>query len=43
VHTGHNAIVIELDHESYRRLIVEVPDPKGTVQQIEDALRNKPA
>jgi len=43
VHTGHNAIVTKLDRENYRRPIVEVPDPIGTVRLIEDALKNKPA
>jgi hypothetical protein len=43
VHDGANAIVIELEHEQYCRLIVEVPDPKATVQLIEDDLRHEKA
>ena len=39
VHDGTNAVVVALEHEKYRRLIVEVPDPKETFQLIENALR----
>ncbi|MFZ2057328.1 MAG: hypothetical protein WAV54_07965 [Acidimicrobiales bacterium] len=40
VHDGTNAVVVELEHEKCRRLTLEVPDPKETVQLIEDALRH---
>jgi|SRR5881227_2460211 len=33
-----NAIVIELDHEKYRRLVIGVDDPAATVAAIEAAL-----
>ena len=34
VHDASKAIVIELDHESYRRLVIEVDDPKTTAEAI---------
>jgi hypothetical protein len=33
-----NAIIINLDHENYRRLIVEVSDTRATVEMINQAL-----
>ncbi len=33
------AIVIELAGERYARLIVEVPDPENTAQEVRDAVR----
>ena len=39
VHDASKVVVIELDHESYRRLVIEVADPKGTADDIERALR----
>ena len=39
VHDGTNAVVVGLEHDKYRRLIVEAPDPKETVQLIENVLR----
>lgn len=38
VHNGAKAIVIELEDESYRRLVVEVSDPRATVDEIERAI-----
>ena len=38
VHNYDNTIVLELDHEHYRRMVVEVADPAGAVKMIEDAL-----
>jgi hypothetical protein len=35
---GANAIVIELDHESYDRLVVEVDDPPAVVAAINSAV-----
>ena len=37
VHDPAGAIVIELEHERYRRLIVEVADPSATVALIRAA------
>lgn len=34
------AIVIELDHERYKRLVIEVEDPRATVTAIEQALHS---
>ena len=33
-----NTIVLELDHETYRRMVVEVADPGAAVAMIEKAL-----
>ena len=38
VHDPAHAVVIELDHEHYKRLIVEVEDPEATVALIQGAL-----
>jgi hypothetical protein len=38
VHHPQRTIVIELEHEVYRRLIVEVEDPQAAVRTIEQAL-----
>jgi hypothetical protein len=35
VHDPARAIVIDLDHEHYRRLVVEVEDPAAAVRTIE--------
>lgn len=32
-----NTIVIELDHENYKKLIIEVDDPEGEVKRIRAA------
>lgn len=39
VHRPENALVIDLEHETYRRLIVEVEDPGATAAMIETAVR----
>jgi hypothetical protein len=38
VHHPDKAIVVELNHEHYRRLVVEVDDPEGTVEMLEAAI-----
>lgn len=38
VHDAQHAIAIDLDHERYRRLIVEVDDPEAAVRTIEQAI-----
>ena len=46
VHDPERTIVFELEHEHYRRLVVEVADPAGTVSAVNRALadhRRKPA
>lgn len=39
VHDPEHTIVIELDHETYHRLVVEVADPAATVKLLDDARR----
>lgn len=41
VHHGDNAVVIELQHDSFERLVVEVGDPYATVALIESALADR--
>ena len=38
VHDPEGTIVIELDHEHYHRLVIEVEDPKAVVREIRVAL-----
>jgi hypothetical protein len=38
VHDPERTIVLELDHEHYRRLVVEVADPDAAVTTITEAL-----
>ena len=38
VHSPDKAIVIELNHEHYKRLVVEVDDPEGTVEMLKAAV-----
>ena len=38
VHDAANAIVIELNHEHYKRLVIEVDDPEGTVEMLKSAI-----
>ena len=37
VHDPENTIVLELDHEHYKRLVIEVADPAATVALLEKA------
>jgi hypothetical protein len=39
VHHPENTIVLELDHERYKRLIIEVDDPSAAVKTISEAIR----
>src|SRR4029077_18593127 len=39
VHDPRQTIVLELEHETYKRLIVQVEDPEATRKMIERALR----
>jgi len=39
VHDPERTIVLELEHETYKRLIVEVEDPEKTRTMIERALK----
>jgi hypothetical protein len=41
VHHGDNAVVIELQHDSFERLVVEVDDPYAAVALIESALADR--
>jgi hypothetical protein len=38
VHDPERTIVIDLDHEHYKRLVVEVEDPSAAVSQIRSAI-----
>jgi hypothetical protein len=40
VHNYDNTIVLDLDHEHYKKLIVEVADPAATVSMLENALES---
>lgn len=39
IHEGKKAITIDLDHEGYVSLVVEVEDPEATVALVQAALR----
>ena len=41
VRDADRAIVIELGDEKYARLVIEVDDPGGTVDMIEEAVRHR--
>jgi len=41
VHDPEQTVVFELDHEHYRRLVVEVKDPSGTVALVNTALSKR--
>jgi hypothetical protein len=43
VHNPENTIVIELTHEKYAELIVEVADPGAAVEMIRPYCQGKPA
>ena len=36
-----NTIVVDLDHETYDQLILQVRDPKGAAKTITDAISNR--
>lgn len=38
IHDADRAVVFELDHEHFTRLVVEVEDPAATVAMVRDAL-----
>ena len=42
VHHAEKAIVIELEHENYKRLIIEVSDPEQEVKKINQSVGYKP-
>jgi hypothetical protein len=39
VHHPDNTIVLELNHERYQRLIIEVADPAAAVKQISEVIQ----
>jgi hypothetical protein len=41
VHNKDKAVVIELDDDSYQRLVIEVDDPRATVELIERAVAKR--
>jgi hypothetical protein len=41
VHDPERTIVLELDHETYKRLIVEVEDPQAARKMIEQAIKRR--
>ena len=38
VHDPERTVVIELDHEHYQRLVIEVADPAGVVETLRSAI-----
>jgi hypothetical protein len=38
VHNPANAIILSLDHERYKKLIIEVEDPAGAVDRLRSAI-----
>ena len=43
VHDPGRTIVVSLNHERYKKLIIEVEDPGGVVDTLRFALRARPA
>ena len=41
VHDPEHTIVLELNHEHYQRLVVEVEDPQGAVTLLEKAMAGR--
>jgi hypothetical protein len=41
VHDPERTIVLELNHEHYTRLVIEVDDPDATVAQLTDAMARR--
>lgn len=41
VHDPERTIVLELEHEHYKRLVIEVADPPSAIALIEQALRER--
>lgn len=41
VHDPENTIVLELDHEHYRRLVIEVEDPAGVAAILNRAIEGR--
>lgn len=41
VHKPENTIVVELGHESYDQLILQVRDPKATARTLTEAISNR--
>ena len=41
VHKPENTIVVDLDHEDYDQLILQVRDPKAAARTINDAISNR--
>ena len=41
IHEGTKAISIQVTHDAYTHLVVEVEDPKATVQQLRDWVAKK--
>jgi len=41
VHDPQNTIVIELDHEHYKYLVVEVENPHTVLARIQEAIRSR--
>jgi hypothetical protein len=42
VHDPELTVVIELDHERYRRLVIEVANPPEVVERLRSAIANAP-
>jgi hypothetical protein len=39
VHQPGHAIVISLEHEHYKQLVIDVPDPEAAAKEIQEAAR----
>lgn len=43
VHDPERTVVLELEHEHYRRLVIEVADPAAVVEQLRSAIARSAA
>lgn len=43
VHSGEKAVTIQIAHEKYDRLVIDVEDPAATVAQIQKAVADRRA
>jgi hypothetical protein len=41
VHDPERTVVLDLNHEHYKRLVIEVEDPAATVSHLQSAIRNR--
>jgi hypothetical protein len=41
VHDPERTIVLDLNHENYKRLVIEVEDPNATIRQLREAVARR--